>query len=469
MNPLLSRRQLLLTSVAAPFVKAHNEGGKDGRGLKIVVIGAGLAGLNAALILERQGYEVEVVEARARVGGRLWTLDHVPGKPEGGGNVIGSHYGRVIHRAHELKVPLRTPPRALPNDYQIGGQRILRSDWATSDANPLPDDWRKIHPERLLAKLNDDNPLLKTRAWHHADLMARDQPAEVALRDLGFPESAIGLINANNSYGNDLSDTSLMGLYRILGEFARMSGSALAVTEVAHGNMRLPEAMAGQLSGSVSLNERALRIEQTSSGVRTTLSSGRILDADAAIVAVPLPALDQISLDLPPNRQALLKSVTYHKVVQLHCVVDEPFWEAAGWSGSWWTDGPLGRIFTRSIPGSTRHNMTIWINGNDCDRLNALDTDACTDVISSALWDLVPAAKEVTSVGQLVRWSTDPFAGGTWALWKPGQAGRAHDAIQAPDGRLFFAGEHTAEAYRGMEAAMESGERAALQVMRLLA
>ena len=67
MNPLLSRRQLLLTSVAAPFVKAHNDGGKDGRGLKIVVIGAGLAGLNAALILERQGYEVEVVEARARV------------------------------------------------------------------------------------------------------------------------------------------------------------------------------------------------------------------------------------------------------------------------------------------------------------------------------------------------------------------------------------------------------------------
>ena len=63
----------------------------------------------------------------------------------------------------------------------------------------------------------------------------------------------------------------------------------------------------------------------------------------------------------------------------------------------------------------------------------------------------------------------DPFAGGSWALWGPGQAGSAHAAIRAPAGRLFFAGEHTAEAYRGMEAAMESGERAALEIMRALA
>jgi monoamine oxidase len=81
----------------------------------------------------------------------------------------------------------------------------------------------------------------------------------------------------------------------------------------------------------------------------------------------------------------------------------------------------------------------------------------------------VPSAQEVTSVGQLVRWTNDPFAGGSWALWRPGQAGSAHAAIRAPAGRLFFAGEHTAEAYRGMEAAMESGERAALEIMRALA
>ena len=158
----------------------------------------------------------------------------------------------------------------------------------------------------------------------------------------------------------------------------------------------------------------------------------------------------------------------YHKVVQLHCVVESPFWETSGWGGSWWTDGLLGRVFTRPIPDSERYNMTIWINGDSCDSLNALDDEACTDAILQALWKLVPSAKEVTSVGQLVRWTNDPFAGGSWALWGPGQAGSAHAAIRAPAGRLFFAGEHTAEAYRGMEAAMESGERAALEIMRAL-
>jgi monoamine oxidase len=463
-----SRRHLLHAAVATSLSGLTGGCSRSNTGRKVLVVGAGLAGLNAALILERWGYEVEVVEARDRVGGRLWTLDHVPGSPEGGGNVIGANYGRVIHTANTLNVPLRTPPRTLPSDYDIGGQRIHREDWATSSYNPLPDGWRATPPGRLVGKLNDDNPLLKTRAWHDPGLMATDQPADRGLRALGFPEAAIHLINANNSYGNNLSDTSLMALYRVMGEFGRLSGPALAVMEATAGNMRLPEAMAAQLTQPVATGETVKAISQSGAGVQATLNSGRTTEADAALLALPVPALRQISLDLPTSQQAAMAGVDYHKIVQLHCVVDAPFWEASGWGGSWWTDGLLGRIFTRPIPDSERYNMTIWINGDSCDLLNALDDEACTDTILQALWKLVPRAQDVTSVGQLVRWTNDPFAGGSWALWGPGRAGSAHAAIRAPAGRLFFAGEHTAEAYRGMEAAMESGERAALEIMRAL-
>ena len=464
-----SRRHLLHAAVATSLLGLTGGCSRSNAGRKVLVVGAGLAGLNAALILERWGYEVEVVEARDRVGGRLWTLDHVPGSPEGGGNVIGANYGRVIHIAHSLNVPLRTPPRALPSDYDIGGQRIHRQDWATSSYNPLPDGWRATPPGRLVGKLNDDNPLLKTRAWHDPALMAADQPADEGLRALGFPEAAIRLINANNSYGNNLSDTSLMALYRVMGEFGRLSGPALAVMEAAAGNMRLPEAMATQLAQPVATGEAVKVINQSAAGVQATLNSGRIIEADAALLALPVPALRQVALDLPASQEAALNGVDYHKIVQLHCVVDAPFWEASGWGGSWWTDGLLGRVFTRPMPDSERYNMTIWINGDSCDPLNALDDETCTDTILQALWKLAPSAQEVTSAGQLVRWTNDPFAGGSWALWGPGQAGSAHAAIRAPAGKLFFAGEHTAEAYRGMEAAMESGERAALEIMRALA
>ena len=469
MTSTLTRRRLLQGSLAG--IAAGLSGGcaKHLSGRKVVVVGAGLSGLNAALILERWGFEVQVVEARERVGGRIWTLDALPGSPEGGGNVMGANYGRVLKAAHDLQVPLRSPPRTLPSDYFVDGQRIPRDDWASAEANPLPNAWRNISPSRLMGKLNASNPLLQTRAWHDPTLMASDTSALSGLSALGFPDAAIRLIGANNSYGNNLDETSLMSLYRVMGEFGRLSGPALAVKEATKGNMRLPEAMAGQLARPIEMGSPVTAVHQSSSATRVKLASGETVDADAVIMTLPLPALRRIDMDLPASQTTLLETVDYHKVVQLHCIVEAPFWERAGWGGSWWTDNLLGRIFTRPIPGTSRFNMTVWINGDDCDALNAMDEATCIDRISRALWDLMPDAREVTSVGQLVRWSNDPFAGGVWALWRPGQAATAHAALRAPAGRVFFAGEHTAEAYRGMEGAMESGERAALEVMRLLA
>ena len=469
MTSTLTRRSLLHGSLAG--IAAGLSGGcaKHLSGRKVVVVGAGLSGLNAALILERWGFEVQVVEARERVGGRIWTLDALPGSPEGGGNVMGANYGRVLKAAHDLRVPLRSPPRTLPSDYFVDGQRIARDDWASAEANPLPDAWRSIPPSRLMGKLNASNPLLQTRAWHDPTLMASDTSALSGLSALGFPDAAIRLIGANNSYGNNLDETSLMSLYRVMGEFGRLSGPALAVKEATKGNMRLPEAMARQLARPIEMGSPVTAVHQSSSVTRVTLASGETVDADAVIMTLPLPALRRIDMDLPASQTTLLEAVDYHKVVQLHCIVEAPFWKSAGWGGSWWTDNLLGRIFTRPIPGTSRFNMTVWINGDDCDALNAMDEATCIDRISRALWDLMPDAREVTLVGQLVRWSNDPFAGGVWALWRPGQAATAHAALRAPAGRVFFAGEHTAEAYRGMEGAMESGERAALEVMRLLA
>ena len=469
MTLTLSRRCLLEGAITGLLAGMSSGCSQPGSGRSVVVVGAGLSGLNAALIMERWGYEVRVIEAKERVGGRLWTLDHMPGSPEGGGNIMGANYGRVFHMAHELNVPLRTPARTLPADYFIGDQRIARRCGATSAAVALPETWPALPPDRLLGKLNITNPLLGIRAWHDRALMAGDQSAVKGLRALGFPDAAIELIGCNNSYGNNLSETSLMTLYRIMGEFARLSGPALSVKEATEGNMRLPEAMAMNLTQPVRKGEPVTAIHQSAAMVTVTVESGKTLEADAVVLALPLPALRQLEVSLPSPQQALLENIDYHKVVQLHCIVEEPFWESSGWSGSWWTDGPLGRVFTRPILGTNRHNMTVWINGDDCDALNSLDDTTCTEALTQALWQLMPNARDVTSVGQLVRWSTDPYAGGAWALWRPGQAATAHEAIRTPAGRLFFAGEHTAEAYRGMEAAMESGERAALEVMRLLA
>ena len=87
-------------------------------GVRALVIGAGMAGISAARTLADRGVGTTVIEARDRVGGRLYTLDDVPGHPEGGGNTIGPNYGRVIRSAKRFgvemdeKVPMTTQDRA---------------------------------------------------------------------------------------------------------------------------------------------------------------------------------------------------------------------------------------------------------------------------------------------------------------------------------------------------------------------
>ena len=79
-----------------------------------------------------------------------------------------------------------------------------------------------------------------------------------------------------------------------------------------------------------------------------------------------------------------------------------------------------------------------------------------------------PAAKGKLDVVAYKSWSRDPFAGGTWAVWGPGQISELAGAVAQPHGRIHFCGEHTSVTDRGMEGALESGERVALEVLELI-
>lgn len=79
-----------------------------------------------------------------------------------------------------------------------------------------------------------------------------------------------------------------------------------------------------------------------------------------------------------------------------------------------------------------------------------------------------PASRGALQVLKVHSWARDPFAGGAYACWAPGQITRYADVLRQPHQRLMFAGEHTSALSRGMEGAMESGERAALEAMEWL-
>ena len=102
----LNRRQFVASSVALATTAsasrlAYTATDKE---LDVIVIGAGLSGLESALTLEENGLRVRVLEGRNRVGGRVYSLFDVPGNPEVGGNTIANAYGRCIAAANRSGV-----------------------------------------------------------------------------------------------------------------------------------------------------------------------------------------------------------------------------------------------------------------------------------------------------------------------------------------------------------------------------
>ena len=469
-NPDLYRRRTLLQGLAAlglaPLLPPLALGNLADR--KVIVVGAGLAGLAAARLLASQQVDVQVFEARTRVGGRVYTLADVPGRPEAGANVIGASYGRVINAAKAAKVSLRSPPRSPATGFVIDGQRILAEEWENSPANPLSGDLRQLPPPGLLGTALRENPMQASTDWQHPAFTGLDVPADDFLRGLGFDTAAISLISANNSYGNRIHDTSMLSLMRVGGNFARAAAMAQPPLEAEGGNSRVTDALAATLGHRVMTGRQIVGVQRLSDGLQIQDQGGMSFAADAVVLALPVPALRRLELPrLPELQREGIAQLEYHKVTQVHLLVHAPYTRPE-LPGSWWTNGPLGRLFLRQSTGEGPGNLTVWINGDDCDALRDLPAEEAGERIRRQVENLLPEARGNLSVAAVVRWANDPLAGGSWVVWAPGQIGRYLAALQTPHQRLFFAGEHLSRANPGMEGAMESGERAALEVLRVL-
>jgi monoamine oxidase len=412
-----------------------------------------------------------VIEARQRVGGRLRTLGEAPLHSEAGANLIGPNYGRILATASRLRVALQPPPASLPTDYSLRGRTILRSEWPSSQDNPLPAALRQISPERLWSSLLEPNPLATASDWCSPELAATDISVMDFLRRNEVPEPAIALLESNLSYGESLSTTSLLSMFRVRQGIARATAFRQPALEVRGGNQRLPEAMAASLSSPVELGNRVVGIRTSKDRVSAELMSGAVIDADAVLITLPAPALRNLrfSPDLPEDQQEAIQTVRYQRVTQMHYRVDAPFWETTGHSGGWWTDGPLGRIFVRPVQAGGPYLLTVWITGSACAETDAMEDEATASLIDRRLRQLMTEAADSLQPMGLVRWQHEPLNGGAWAIWRPGETSAMFRALHQPQDRIFFAGEHTAYAHSGMEGAMESAERACLELARRFA
>lgn len=444
----------------------------------VVVIGAGLAGLHAALLLEEQGLDVLVLEAQSRVGGRIHSMRQLGSNAEAGGTYIGAGYERIMRTAAKFDIRLIDVTPILEffreQDLVLGEQIIRQAEWPEHPANPFPEPDRALMPwnyHRVLTMR--ENPLAAPEDWLKPEHAALDISMHEWMRNRGLSDAAIKIgYGINTSFGADAHDVSaLLLLFRAAFSKAqrRLAPQGSLGYTVEHGVQRIPEAMAAALRREVSFERPVAALTENGGRVRVTCTDGSAATAAHVVCSVPFGVLRRIAIDPPlagPQAEAV-EQLCAQPITQVYLGVRRPFWEDDGHAASLYTDslpGMVAAVRSGTDPATITH-LTAWVMGNHARQIDALEPAEAGRRVVAAIERIRPAARGQLELIGLQSWGADPYAAGAWAYFRPGQIRRFAAAMGRRHRNVHFCGEHLALASRGMEGAMESAEQAAAAIL----
>ena len=443
--------------------QAAQAGGKRKR---VVILGAGLAGLAAGWELKNAGHEVLILEAQLHPGGRVHTIRE--GLSEdmyaeaGAGRIPNTH---SITREWVKHFGLELEPFYPTEGAEVAllkGKRVKMPVGKPVDMSQVPLD---LTPEeRRIGLTNFDEHYYGADMRRIGDGIRDDWPPEISrladismagyLRQRGASAAAIHYM----TFGFE-DDAAL--------DFIRDANShhTESLAKIKGGNDQLPRAFAARLSDQIRYGCAVEQIERGEDRVRVAYRQSGLLDhleADAAVCAIPFGVLRRIAVtpDWPPEKREVIDSLVYGPVVRATYQVNRRYWQGEGlngfgssdknfevWQPTWGKPGHRGLLQAYVYEEYARH----------LDRMSDAD---CTERLIADMNDVHPGLREHLETVVTKSWEKDPWQRGAYVVYHVGQQ-KWYPEICRRVGAVWFAGEHASPWPGWMQGAIWSGIKAA--------
>lgn len=417
--------------------------------MKVAIVGLGTAGIRSAMLLERAGVEVDLFEARDRLGGRLWTraLDAGPAY-EAGGEWIDSDHRRVLSLLDELGIAKEEPlqwPGAV-----VFGEESSTEDHLWPDAAQAESELENWTSESLLSL---GSAPVRERLDHTALSEMLDTFASTP-RARWWLETRL-----RSDEGDDTNTLSALGW--LLGQQAYQGreDAAMSAYRVKGGWSGVFNAMSSALRARPRFNHRLTSLERFSEGWRLRFD-GVDVEAQKVVLTLPPPCLGEIEFEptLCSKRADAIRGRSMGRAIKLAMRFRRRFWSESRLIAN--------RRFQQLWDGSMGEDAIL--NAYVCGQ-GAIKLLEAPDPLGVAVTELAviwPEAKESFVEGWVHDWISDPFSRGAFSRLDPGYLTAYGADAWSPHEGVHFAGEHTAQRWNGfIEGALESAERAVKEIL----
>ncbi len=438
-----------------------------------IVVGAGFAGLSAAYELEQRGYQVTVLEARDRLGGRITTETNFENGQiaEGGGELLDHVriHPLMWHYANLFNVEIDYIGywgKIEEGAYYLNGKLFPYNSFKRELGLEYKKEYDRFH--HALAELANEIPDFSDPTTAPNAAALDNTTVQEWIDSLNLPAN-IATLAAHHIRGeyDEPAALSLLFLAHQTKVYEAAGGNEVEIARFKNGGISMAQGFANFINGPILTNHTVTSISERK-GVVSVRAAGTTFKADVVVVTVPAAVLNNISFNpaLPADMVNAANELNYGSHTKVLLQYQKRFWLDFGTGGDTISELPIG--WTWEATDQQEGESGIMISYTSGDYADAQIDFSESDIIASKreqIETMYPGSDALFIKAEVYPWHRMEYSMGGYAAYGPGQVTKYWNTFRQPHGNVYFAGEHTDDKFVAyMEGAVRSGLRVAEEI-----